>query len=395
MENEKFQTPSWLEELRKEFPVTEKWAYFDSAYETGGAHFLEEASRKYFADKSDFYPGILQMGGSGKGKAIDLIEKTRTLLAEFLNARDGHSIAFTANTCQAVALALQSYPFEPGDNVVVGDIEHVCVLYPVISLKQRGVEVRLVHPETEWGLTAEKLLEQVDDHTRFVVVSYVQSASGYRIDLEKLVTECHKKNCYVVTDAIQLLGFRKMDVKALGVDAVAASGYKGLLSIEGGGFLYVADSLLEKLRPWSAGPNPALVINRENGTWTCKDELDARKLEAGTLPFHTIYCLHESLQLLKKIGMDEISGYVEQCYQYVSEGLKRLGYQIDTPEDHHCHSMLVVTEEKEEMADYFQQKGIFFTAGHGNHVRLAVAPFTSEEDMKKLLAAAAEWKSRL
>ena len=93
--------------------------------------------------------------------------------------------------------------------------------------------------------------------------------------------------------------------------------------------------------------------------------------------------------------MDEISSYVEQCYQYVSEGLKKLGYQIDTPEDHHCHSMLVVAEKKAEMADYFQQNGIFFTAGHGNHVRLAVAPFTSEEDMKKLLAAAAEWKSRL
>lgn len=394
MEKEQFQIPSWFEKLRKEFPVTEKWAYFDSAYETGGAHFLEKASRKYFEDKSDFYPGISQMGGSGKGRTIELIEETREQLAKFLNARDGHSIAFTANTCQAVALALQSYPFEPGDNVVVGDIEHVCVLYPTISLKQRGVEVRLVHPENEWDLTAERLLEQVDSHTRFVVVSYVQSASGYRIDLKKLVAECHKKNCYVVTDAIQLLGFQKMDVKELEVDAVAASGYKGLLSIEGGGFLYVADQLLEKLHPWSAGPNPALVINREDGTWTCRNELDARKLEAGTLPFHTIYCLHESLQMLNKIGMNEISAYVEQCYQYVSDGLKKLGYHIDTPEDHHCHSMLVVTEKKEKMTDYFQKQGVFLTAGHGNHVRLAVAPFTSEEDMKKLLAVAAEWKNK-
>lgn len=47
------------------------------------------------------------------------------------------------------------------------------------------------------------------------------------------------------------------------------------------------------------------------------------------------------------------------------KGLKKLGYQIDTPEDHHCHSMLVVAEKKEEMADYFQQKGIFFTAEQG------------------------------
>ena len=44
MADEKFQTPFWLEGLRKEFPVTEKWAYFDSAYETGGARFLEKGS---------------------------------------------------------------------------------------------------------------------------------------------------------------------------------------------------------------------------------------------------------------------------------------------------------------------------------------------------------------
>lgn len=387
-------TPDWLPDLRSQFPVTEHWAYFDSAYETGGARFLEKASERYFRDKSYFYPGIRQAGGSGKGAAIDLIEETRDLLAQLLNAGGGRHVAFTANTCQAVSLVLQSYPFQKGENVVVGDIEHVCVLYPAISLKQQGIEVRLVHPENEWDLTAERLLEQVDENTRFVVVSYVQSSSGYRIDLEKLTKECHKKGCYVLTDAIQALGFQKFDMEALGADGVAASGYKGLLSIEGGGFVCIADGLLEKLRPYMAGPNPALVIDRSTGTFFCKDELDCRKLEAGTLPFHTIYCLNESLKQIRKIGMDAIAGYVEECYQAVYKGLTELGYQIDTPLEHHCHSMLVYTEQKEQMAAYFQAQGIFLTAGHGEHIRLAVAPFTSEEDIEKLLAAAAEWKMR-
>lgn len=392
MKNISLHTPEWLPELRRQFPVTEHWAYFDSAYETGSAYFLEKASERYFHDKSDFYPGIRQEGGSGKGAAIELIEETRELLAQLLNAKDGHHVAFAANTCQAVSLVLQSYPFQKGENVVVGDIEHVCVLYPVISLKQHGVEVRLVHPKNEWSLTAESLLERVDENTRFVVVSHVQSGSGYRIDMEKLTRECHKKGCYVLTDAIQALGFLKFDMQALGVDAVAASGYKGLLSIEGGGFVCIEDGLLQKLRPYMAGPNPALSIDRAAGTFTCKDELDGRKLEAGTLPFHTIYCLNESLKQIQKIGINAIADYVEQCYQTVYGGLKKLGYQIDTPLEYHCHSMLVCTAQKEQMAAYFQAQGIFLNAGHGEHIRLAVAPFTSEEDIHCLLSAAKDWK---
>ena len=385
-------TPGWLAELRSQFPVTKHWAYFDSAYETGSAYFLEKASERYFRDKSDFYPGILQEGGSGKGAAIGLIEETRDLLAQLLNAKDGHHVAFTANTCQAVSLVLQSYPFQKGDNVVVGDIEHVCVLYPVISLKQQGVEVRLVHPENEWSLTAESLLEQVDENTKFVVVSYVQSGSGYRIDMEKLTRECHKKGCFVLTDAIQALGFQKFDMQTLGVDAVAASGYKGLLSIEGGGFVCLEDRLLQKLHPYMAGPNPALTIDRTTGTFTCKNELDSRKLEAGTLPFHTIYCLNESLKQIQRIGQDAIADHVEQCYQAVYAGLTELGYPVDTPLEHHCHSMVVGTAKKEQMAAFFQSKGVFLNAGHGDHVRLAVAPFTSESDIERLLSAAEEWK---
>ncbi|MCD7814873.1 MAG: aminotransferase class V-fold PLP-dependent enzyme [Lachnospiraceae bacterium] len=387
-----FQTPDWQPGLREQFPVTRTWAFFDSAYETGGADFLRSASEQYFTEKSDFYPGIPMKGGSGKGSAVRRIEETRELLADLVHAPDGHHVAFAANTCQAIVMALQNFPFGENDNVVVGDIEHVSVLYPVLSLKNRGVAVRLVHPENEWSLTAESLLRQVDEHTRFVVVSYVQSASGYRIDLKKLALECHKRGCFVLTDAIQALGFTDVNMQKLGVDCLVGSGYKGLLSVEGGGFACFRDELLEKLSPYLPGPNPVLVLDRSTGSFHCTDERDARKLEVGTLPFHTIYCLNESLKQIQRIGITAIADYVEQCFMVVYESLTALGYQIDTPLERHCHSMLVDTEDKERMAAFFQENGVFLNAGHGAHIRLAVAPFTSEEDIRRLLHVAKQWQ---
>lgn len=390
---EKDSMPGWARELRNQFPVTGKWAYFDSAYECSGAAFQEEASRKYFRDKSDFYPGIPQEGGSGKGAAIGVVEETRDLLSDLIHGEGGRNIAFTQNTCQAVGLFAESFPFESGDNVVIGDIEHVSVLYPIISLRKRGVEVRLVHAENEWSLTAEKLLEHVDEHTRFVAVSFVQSASGYRIDMKKLADGCHKMGCLVLTDAIQILGFQDVDVKKLGIDALAASFYKGILSIEGGGFLYVSTPVLKELSPNMAGPNPALRIDRESGTYQIINPADARKLEAGTLPFHTLYCTNASLRLILSIGMDEISKHIEECWQAVLSGLTAIGYRIDTPAAHHCHSMLVCTKDKDGMAAYFQSHGVFITAGHGDHVRISVNAFTSPEDIGKLIETAENWYS--
>lgn len=103
MEEKEFQTPSWLEGLRKEFPVTEKWAYFDSAYETGGAVSLKKHPGSILLINVIFTREFPRWEDSGKGAAIDLIEETRDLLAKFLMAEMVTVLQFTANTCQAVA----------------------------------------------------------------------------------------------------------------------------------------------------------------------------------------------------------------------------------------------------------------------------------------------------
>ena len=116
--------------LREQFPITKRTAFFDIAYENCGAAFVRERMEDYFVHKADVYPGLVKAGGAGKGETIAVVAEARERLARFLNAPGVRSVAFTENTTQGINLILQGFPFQPGDNIVVGELEHVAVYFP-------------------------------------------------------------------------------------------------------------------------------------------------------------------------------------------------------------------------------------------------------------------------
>lgn len=385
---------TWLQSLREQFPVTASSAYFDIAYENCGASYMQSAIERFFSDKAALTPDMPKLGGAGKGRVVDEVASARRKLAEFLGAESEKNIAFTANTCQAISLALMGLKYAPGDNIVVGGMEHVSVLMPCLQMERAGVECKVVESENSLWVTAEELLAATDEHTKLVAVSYVQSGSGYRIDLKRLAEGCHERGILLLTDAIQALGFTELDVRNLGVDALAGSGYKGLLAMEGMGFLYCSDAMLAELEPSFACHNAALELNRETYEIECTDPLDARKLEAGTIPFAPIYVLSAALDIFRDIGIDNIARHISNCYEEVYRGLTALGYRVVTPleVERHCHSMIIEVERETEMTEFLARRGVYVSAGKKGYVRVSVAPFTNSADIKRLLVASEEWK---
>ena len=384
----------WAVLLRDDFPAARQYAFFDIAYENCGSNFSADSVEEYFRHLTQLYPGMIKAGGEGKGVTIEVVRETRSFLASFLGAEDPSTIAFAQNTTQAMNLLLQSFPFEEGDNVVVGDLEHEAVLMPALALRKKGVQCRIARSNDGICLTAEKLLEQVDDRTRVVLVSYVQSRSGYRIDLAKLCRECHKKGIYVFTDAIQALGLIRVNVKKLGVDALVASGYKGLLGMEGMGFLYASPELTGKLVPVFCGASPVVRLDRERMEVICADERDARKFEVGTIPFASIYALREGIIRLNRIGMEKVEAYVSSCVEEIALLLTQMGYQIATPleKEHRCNILLVCEKENVRLTDFALERGVCFSCGQEGYIRISVAPFTIPEDIEALAAVLREWK---
>lgn len=389
----------WVDELRSQFPAAGEYAFFDIAYENCGARFHEEAVAEYFRDKADIYPGMIKAGGSGKGRTIDVITETRSLAAAFLNAPSVKNLAFTLNTTQGMNLLLQSLEWRgPGadgqapENIVVCDIEHVAVLLPCLHLREKGVEVRIVKAVNGLYVTAEDLLAAADENTKVIALSYVQSSSGYKTDLKKLCEEAHRRGIFVITDAIQALGFTPVDVQDLGVDGLCTCCYKGLLATEGAGFVYCSDSLLEALHPVFAGPNEATHFDREKCELSV-DRTDARMLEAGTLPFEGIYVLRSGLKRLLSIGMDEISAHIRDCCDEILDGLSGLGIETAgcTDPAYRCHSILVRTGDFEggsaALTRALAERRVFVSQGKEGLIRVSVSPFTTAGDVKKLLDA--------
>jgi len=382
----------WVKELRSQFPVTEKTTFLDIAYENCGSLFLLDAWQRFVQDRSDVSPTVVKAGGAGRGNVIDAVAETRQLIAQLLGGVDPKNVAFTKNTNEGINIVLQGFPFRPGDNVVTSDQDHSSVLMPCLNLQRRGVECRVAISPDQVSVTPDLLWQHVDAGTRMVVVSHVQSSSGYRTDLRELAHRCRESGVYLVVDAIQSLGFCPCDAANWGVDAVVAACYKGLLGAGGIGFLFCCDQLLEQVWPVYVADNACLSIDKRGERWavSCSDAKDARKLENSTLNFGGIYALNAGLGRLMGIGMDNVYSHIAGLVALLYEGLTNLGYDIATParQDQRCHSLAVRMSDVKAGYQHFQSNGVFVSLSGGRFVRLSVAPFNTQEDIEKALTVA-------
>ncbi|MBQ4288984.1 MAG: aminotransferase class V-fold PLP-dependent enzyme [Clostridia bacterium] len=381
----------WVTDLEKEFPVAGRFAYFDIAYENCGADFHREALEQYLVDKQDLRPDMVKAGGNGKGRTIEVVERTREKLGRLIGA-DSRNIAFTLNTTQGMDIILQGFKFSEGDKVIVSSLEHVAVLIPVLGLREKGVRVEVIEPLNGYYVTAEQYMDAIDDDTRMVVFSYVQSNCGYRIDAEKLIDACHEKNVFAVSDVIQAIGFTDIDINRLRFDAMCACCYKGLLGPEGVGFVYVRDELLRGLVPVFSGASAGTSLDRQTMEVTF-DDLNASKLEAGTLPFIGIYMLEKGLDRLLSIGMADITKHIRECFNVIRDGLAEAGYEtaFEYTDVNSCHSMLIKVEDCDEAYRYFTESGVYVSKSLNDTLRVSVAPFTTEKSIDRLLSVAKKY----
>jgi selenocysteine lyase/cysteine desulfurase len=83
---------------------------------------------------------------------------------------------------------------------------------------------------------------------QLVAISLVSMVNGFEHDLRAVCDMAHRKGALVYVDAVQAAGAVPIDVRASGVDFLAASTFKWLMGDFGFGFLYVRQDLLPRLQ---------------------------------------------------------------------------------------------------------------------------------------------------
>lgn len=382
---------SWIEEYRTFFPAAQKCTYLDCAYDCGGSKLGRRATERYFDDWAEAAIEN-ERGGPGRTRFFAVADETREMLGKMLGGVSGSQIAFSRNTNEGINVILQGFDFRQGENLVIHSLDHDSVIMPALNARQRrGVSLKIVETDKR-VISAEDLMDAVDEHTRMMAVSHVQPATGYRIDMEKLGGFCRERGIYLVVDAIQSIGIQPFYAQRWGVDAVSGASYKWLGGINSMGFFYISERLARRVAPVyvAAGPYMDYVKDKNGFHLVCTDMSKARKFENSSLDNPGIYALHDGAAKLLEIGLDQIAMHVETLVLRLLKGLKKQGWNVMTPEDagKRCSIVSVLPTDKETVFRHFRNHNIALSISGGTYIRFGIAPFTTWEDVDHVLAAA-------
>ncbi|HEV3225957.1 MAG TPA: aminotransferase class V-fold PLP-dependent enzyme [Acidimicrobiales bacterium] len=354
---------------RDQFPVTERFRYFDHAGVSPIPRVAAEAAR-WWADR------MLTQGKVDYDELDGRQEATRVAAAELMGV-PSVDLAFVKNTTEGLAFVAGGLDLGAGDRVVVPDLEFPSTLFPWLALQDRGVIVDRVAPVgTGRRLHLEDFERVIHDGRppAVVVVSWVQYGRGWRIDLAALAKLAHDAGALFCADVIQGVGVIPADLAAWDVDFAMADGHKWFLGPEGIGVLYVAERVRDRLRPLE--PGWASVVHRAE--W---DNLDlvwdhsARRYEGGTYNMAGTMALGASLNLIRQVGVPAIWRHVDGLCDRLVEGLAAAnGVTVLTERDGDGRSAIVTFAvdglAAEHVVDRLGVDG-FVCAARGGGVRVA------------------------
>jgi L-cysteine/cystine lyase len=167
-------------------------------------------------------------------------------------------IAVTASTTDGMYAAIMGYRWQPGDELILSNIEHPGGLIPSFLARRRhGIRVRVADIGLGGGDPADvvRAFEQmVTPRTRMIVISHVSYTTGATLPVKEIVAMAHSHDVLVAVDAAQSYGAFDLDMHDLGADFYACSGQKWMCGPDGTGALYVrASSIGEIEQNFAAG----------------------------------------------------------------------------------------------------------------------------------------------
>jgi selenocysteine lyase/cysteine desulfurase len=360
-------------------PVAQRWAYLD--------HAAVSPLPGPTADRLAAW--TQEAAASGDVHWLDWareVEALRTLVAGLIGAA-AEEIALVSNTTHGVNLVAEGYPWQPGDNVVIPADEFPTNQYPWLNLGARGVETRRV-PTDDGRLDLNRLAAACDARTRVVSASWVSYSSGWRNELTQLAQVAHEHGALLFLDAIQGLGVFPIDVRAMGVDFLAADGHKWMLGPEGAGVFFCRREHLARLRPvgvgWSSVAGAA-DFNRIELVF--KDT--ASRYEGGSQNMVGLLALKTSLELLAGFGFPAIAQRVVALTDLACRRLVEAGAVVRTPRDPGHESGIVSFElpDRDPLAvrRHCLAQGVVLSCRAGR-LRLAAHAYNNEDDIERLVA---------
>lgn len=162
-------------------------------------------------------------------------------VADFFGVAAADDLLLTPGCTSALAVAISDHDWQAGDRILISGHEHLALLRPALTLRERGVEVIIAPPGGGGSID----LDFVKDTLRkgkvgLVAFSAASNVTGELAPISDLVSLARQHGALCLVDGAQVAGWLPIDVQAMGVDLFAFAGHKALHGPWGVGGLYIA-----------------------------------------------------------------------------------------------------------------------------------------------------------
>ena len=343
------------------------------------------------------------VGGSfaASRESSEVVERARSAASDLLGGTPGE-IVFGQNMTSltfAFSRALAA-GWSPGDRVVVTRLDHDANVTPwVRAAADRGVEVAFadIKPDTV-TLDLDHLETLLDDRTRLVAVTGCSNAFGSLVDLRRVADAARSVGALTYVDAVHLAPHRRIDVEALGVDALVCSAYKFYGPHVG--VLWARSDLIETVEPYKVRPAPGEGPGR---------------FETGTPSFALLAGVTAAVDVLASMGDGgDRPGRLDVAFERIDAHARALGerFLAGLPDrvrvwglqsmDDRVATFAVSVDglHPARVSELLGERGIFTWAGHyyavepmarlglldgGGLVRVGLMATTTEKEVDRLL----------
>ncbi|MFJ4693123.1 cysteine desulfurase-like protein [Streptomyces sp. NPDC088766] len=343
----------------------------------------------------------------GERNAEDIVLAARRAMGDLLGTDPGTVVFGRSATQLTYDLARTlARTWGPGDEVVVTRLDHDANIRPWIQAAEAvGASVRRADFDPGTGeLAPERIGEVLSPRTRLVAVTAASNLLGTRPDIPAVAELAHRAGALLHVDAVHYASHATVDLAALGADTLVCSPYKFLGPHLG--VLTGRADLLESLRPDKLLPSADTVPER---------------FELGTLPYELLAGVRAAVDVLAALvpgtGGDDrrarlvasfaaVEAHEEALRERLEAGLSQVGGVTVYSRAARRTPTLLFTVAGRRPADVSRHlaghgvdapAGSFYALEASRHlglgaeggVRVGLAPYSSAEDVDRLLEALA------
>ncbi|GHF84189.1 cysteine desulfurase-like protein [Streptomyces thermodiastaticus] len=340
----------------------------------------------------------------GERNADALVTQARAALGDLLGVQPRGVVFGRSATQLAYDLSRTlAKDWRPGDEVVVTRLDHDSNIRPWVQAAQAaGATVRWADFDPDTGeLRPEHVAAVLTERTRLVAVTAASNLTGTRPDVPALAAPAHEAGALLHVDAVHYAAHAAVDLAALGADTLVCSPYKFLGPHLG--VLAADPEFLQTLRPDKLLPSSDAVPER---------------FELGTLPYELLAGTRAAVDFLAGLEPEArgsrrerlvasfaaLESHEDALRARIEQGLADLGgITVHSRAAHRTPTLLFTVagmapaEVSRHLAEHAVDApaGTFYAVeaahrlglGDEGGVRVGLAPYSSAEDVDRLLAA--------